>query len=269
MSNVEVEWGAISIVRLNRPSVLNALNRETLTLLIEELEKLGRNPDVEVVILTATGDRAFCAGADLAEVQQLETPAAVRVYFGLITSAMAALEQLPQPTIGAAFGYTLAGGMGLAASVDLLVAAEDTRFGLPEMKVGLYPMIVTAPIERLIGPRRTLELSLTGRQIDVRTAESWGLVNRVVPAGQALIGAQELADEIARGSPVIARMGKEGWRLARDMGSHEAREALKNLVSLVALTADAREGMAAFQEKRAPRWPSKRPDDQEGRGPES
>ncbi|MCY0877410.1 MAG: enoyl-CoA hydratase/isomerase family protein [Firmicutes bacterium] len=258
MSSVLVEPGPVSIVRLNRPQALNALNREMLNELIDALDELAKKPEVEVVVLTAAGERAFCAGADLGELLQLKTPEGVREYFQLLGRALSCLEALPQPVIGAAFGYTLAGGLGLAASVDLLVAAEDARFGLPEMKVGLYPMMVTAPIERLIGPRRTLELSLTGREIDARTAESWGLVNRVVPSGEALSGALQLAREIARGSAQVARIGKEGWRLSQNMARQEARDTLKNLIALVALTADAREGMTAFQEKRPPNWPSKR-----------
>jgi enoyl-CoA hydratase/carnithine racemase len=167
------------------------------------------------------------------------------------------LQKLPQPVIGAVFGHVLAGGMGLAAGVDLLVADENSRFGLPEVKVGLYPMVVTAPISRLIGMRRTLELSLTGRLIDVSTAERWGLVNRVAPTGQTLNEALRLANEIRVGSPVIARLGKEGWRLAQDLEMADALAALKNLVTLVALSEDSREGVAAFTEKRSPNWPSR------------
>lgn len=258
MGCVVVQTGPVTTISLNRPDVRNALNTETMRELITALEDIGRSPQVEVVILTGAGEKAFCAGADLAEVASLESVEAVRQYFGNMAKLIGALQHLPQPVIGAVFGYTLAGGMGLAAGVDLLVAAEDTLFGLPEVKVGLYPMVVTAPISRLIGARRTLELGLTGRIVDVRTAEAWGLVNRVVPAGQVLNEAMRLADEIRVGSPVIARLGKEGWRLSQDLGMAEGMETLKSLVSLVALSDDSREGVAAFLQKRAPEWPSRK-----------
>ncbi|MCL5116467.1 MAG: enoyl-CoA hydratase/isomerase family protein [Firmicutes bacterium] len=256
MSNVVVSPGPVTEVILNRPAVRNALNTETIQELILRFDEIRTNPAVEVVILTGAGDKAFCAGADLAEVKELQTQDEVRQYFGNMARLIATLQKLPQPVIGAAFGYTLAGGMGLAAGVDLLIAADDTRFGLPEVKVGLYPMVVTAPISRLIGPRRTLELGLTGRMIDVQTAEEWGFVNHVVPKSELMEKAQDLAQAIRAGSPVIARLGKEGWRLAQDMEMDQAMETLKNMVSLVALSEDSKEGVAAFLEKRTPQWPS-------------
>ncbi len=258
MSNLQVQMGSTSVVAINRPDVRNALNTETINELIDALQAMAQSPEVEVIILTGTGDKAFCAGADLAEVQRLASVDAVRGYFGNMARLIHTLQHLPQPVIGAAFGYTLAGGMGLAAGVDLLIAADDTRFGLPEVKVGLYPMVVTAPIARLIGARRALELGLTGRMIDAATAEAWGFVNHVVPKADLMAEAHKLANEIKSGSSVIARLGKEGWRLSQDLGMDDAMEALKSLVSLVALSEDSHEGVTAFTEKRTPQWPSKK-----------
>ena len=257
MSNVVVTRGPVTTVTLNRPGVRNALNTETIHELITLFHDVAGDAAVEVVVLTAAGDKAFCAGADLSEVRRLKTQDDVRTYFGNMARLIDTVHTMPQPVIGAAFGYVLAGGMGLAAGVDLLVASADAKFGLPEVKVGLYPMVVTAPISRLIGTRRTLELGLTGRVIDATMAEAWGFVNRVVPQGQALNEALRLAEEIQAGSPVIARLGKEGWRLAQNMGLGDAMETLRNLVSLVALSDDSREGVAAFVEKRKPQWPSR------------
>lgn len=257
MNNVTVHQGTIATVMINRPEVRNALNSETIEELLATFSHLASDPEVEVVILTAAGERAFCAGADLAEVGRITTMEEARAYFGKMAQLIAAIEQMPQPVIGAVFGYTLAGGMGLAAAVDLLVAAEDTQFGLPEVKVGLYPMVVTAPITRLIGARRTLELGLTGRIINAETAESWGLINRLVPKEHLNQTAQEMASEIRSGSTIIAKLGKEGWRLAQSGTVDEAMENLRNLVALVALSEDSREGVSAFLEKRAPQWPSR------------
>ncbi|PSR22935.1 MAG: enoyl-CoA hydratase/isomerase family protein [Sulfobacillus acidophilus] len=257
MANVNWERGPITQVVLNRPHVRNALNSETIEELLAVLVDIAHDPGVEVVILTGAGEKAFCSGADLAEVGSLRSSEQVRTYFGKMAQLIQSLQQLPQPVIGAVFGHVLAGGMGLAAGVDLLVADENTQFGLPEVKVGLYPMVVTAPISRLIGMRRTLELSLTGRLIDANTAERWGLVNRIAAEGQALHEAWQLANEIRVGSPVIARLGKEGWRRAQDLEMADALTALRDLVTLVALSEDSREGVAAFIEKRPPQWPSK------------
>lgn len=256
MSNVLVSEGPVTLITLNRPEVRNALNSETIKELLALLKTIASNPHIDVVILTGAGEKAFCAGADLAEVQQLKSLNAVRGYFGQMAELVQALQQLPQPVIGAVFGYTLAGGMGIAAAVDLLLAADDTRFGLPEMKVGLYPMVVTAPIVRLIGARRTLELGLTGRVIDAATAQAWGFINQVVSKSDLMAEAENLASEICQGSPIIARLGKEGWRLSQNMTMDEAMDTLKNMVSLVALSEDSREGVSAFLEKRAPKWPS-------------
>ena len=258
MSNLHMQYGSTAVIAINRPEVRNALNTETINELIDTLNRVAASREVEVVILTGTGDKAFCAGADLAEVRRLASVDGVRDDFGNMARLIHTLQHMPQPVIGAAFGYTLAGGMGLAAGVDLLIAADDTRFGLPEVKVGLYPMVVTAPIARLIGARRALELGLTGRMIDARTAEAWGFVNHVVPKAELMVEAHKLADEIKSGSAVIARLGKEGWRLSQDLGMDDAMEALKSLVSLVALSEDSHEGVAAFVEKRPPVWPSKK-----------
>lgn len=258
MSNVTVVKGAVTEVALARPAVRNALNTETIEELTEVFSELAQDGAVRVVILTGEGDKAFCAGADLSEVKQLDGPEAVRAYFAKMARLIESLRRLPQPVIGAAFGYVLAGGMGLAAGVDLLVASEDAQFGLPEVKVGLYPMVVTAPIARLIGARRTLDLSLTGRMIDAQCAHEWGFVNRLVPTGQARLAARALAEEIDRFSPFIAQLGKEGWRLAQEGDLTAAMDSLKNLVALLVLSDDSQEGMAAFLEKRDPQWPSRR-----------
>ena len=257
MTNLALVRGPVTEIALNRPQVRNALNTETIDELVELLQNVGRDGSVDVVILTAVGDKAFCAGADLGEVCQLTSSNEMRDYFGNMARLIHTLQQLPQPVIGAVFGHVLAGGMGLAAGVDLLVASSDAHFGLPEVKVGLYPLVVTAPISRLIGARRTLELGLTGRVIDAATAYEWGFVNRLAEPGAALAEARKLAQEIRAGSPFIARLGKEGWRLAQDQAMPGALENLKNLVSLVALSEDSQEGVAAFLEKRQPRWPSK------------
>lgn len=256
--NIRIEHSAISQLTLNRPQVRNALNQETIHELIEAFSELGHDPQVRVIILRAEGEKAFCAGADLGEVATLGTVESVRGYFSLMGRLIETIHQLPTPVIAATFGYTLAGGMGLAAACDFVVAAEDGHFGLPEVKIGLFPMVVMAPITRLIGPRRTLELALTGRLVTSQEMDQWGFCNAVVPFGKVQSQAMELAELISLGSPFVARMGKEAWSQTQDMEYHKAIEYLQNMVSLIALSDDSHEGIKAFQEKRVPIWPSAR-----------
>ncbi len=254
--NIQIEHKAISRVMLNRPEVRNALNQETIRELIEAFRDLERDPLVHVIILSSEGGKAFCAGADLNEVANLKTMETVRNYFSLMGRLIETIHGLSIPVIAATFGYTLAGGMGLAAACDFVVAAEDGYFGLPEVKIGLFPMVVMAPISRLIGPRRTLELALTGRLVRAQEMDRWGFCNAVVPVENVQSQAMELAETISLGSPVITRMGKEAWRQAHDLEYHKAIEYLQNMVSLIAMSDDSHEGVRAFQEKRSPLWPS-------------
>ncbi|SMC01809.1 Enoyl-CoA hydratase/carnithine racemase [Sulfobacillus thermosulfidooxidans DSM 9293] len=254
--NIQIERKPIGKIILNRPEVRNALNRETIQDLIHAFSTLGQDPEVRVIILSAQGEKAFCAGADLNEVATLKTVESVRHYFSLMATLIETIHQVSVPVIAATFGYTLAGGMGLAAAADFVIAAEDGYFGLPEVKIGLFPMVVMAPISRLIGPRRTLELALTGRLVKTEEMNQWGFCNAVVPFSEVQRRAMELAEMISLGSPLITRMGKEAWSQAQDLEYHKAVEYLKNMVSLVAMSEDSREGIKAFQEKRPPQWSS-------------
>ena len=251
-----VEPGRVATLRINRPAQRNALNGGLLVKLAGTLEDLGRDDGVAVVRLTATGTRAFSAGADLAEVGALPDVAGVRGYFSGMARVLLALRRCPKPVVAVCFGYTLAGGMGLAAGADLLMAADDTVFGLPEVQVGLFPMVVMAPIARILGRRRTLDLAWTGRFIDVETAERWGFVNHVVPAAGREDAGRAYCEDLAHRSALIARLGKGGAGPAWDLDYDAALELLEEQVAVVALSDDSREGLTAFRDKRPPHWPS-------------
>ena len=256
MSELLVELGRVATIRLNRPAQRNALNTATIHALIDALEMLGRDSSVAVIRLTAAGDRAFCAGADLKEVEALADVTAVRRYFGGMARLLRALWSCPQPVVAVVFGYTLAGGMGLAAGADLVVAAEDTVFGLPEVDIGLYPMVVMAPIMRILGRRRTLDLAWSGRRVDVATAERWGFVNRIVPTATREADGLAYCEALAARSGLISRLGKAGAGPAWDLDYPGALVWLEEQVGLVALSEDSREGLRAFREKRPPVWPT-------------
>jgi enoyl-CoA hydratase/carnithine racemase len=256
MSELIVEPGRVATLRLNRPAARNALNTATIQALIDAVERLGRDSGVALIRLTAVGDRAFCAGADLKEVDALSDVTAVRRYFGGMARLLRALWACPKPVVAVVFGYTLAGGMGLAAGADLLVAADDTVFGLPEVEIGLYPMVVMAPIIRILGRRRALELAWSGRRLDVATAERWGFVNRIVPAATREADGLAYCEELAARSGLISRLGKAGAGPAWDLDYPGALAWLEEQVGVVALSEDSREGLRAFWEKRPPVWPT-------------
>lgn len=250
-AGVDVEAsGRVVTLRLNRPQARNALNTAVIEELIRRLDDAGRDEATAVVRLAAAGDRAFCAGADLHEVATLDGVAAVRRYFGGMARLVEALERCPKPVVAAVFGYTLAGGMGLAAGADLLVAADDAVFGLPEIQVGLFPMVVMAPIARHLGRRRTLELAWSGERIDAATAERWGFVNQVWPKDQLEAASLEFCQRLAEKSPFILRMGKEAASVLGNMAYGDQLRYLKEMVGLVALSDESRQGLAAFWEQR-------------------
>jgi enoyl-CoA hydratase/carnithine racemase len=250
----ETRDAAIVELAIDRPEARNALNTETIRELTQALAHWAQDPTVHAVIVTGTGDRAFCAGADLKEVQQLDGVDARRRYFGGVATLLETMAMAPQLVIAAIFGYTLAGGLGLAAGADFVVAADDTQGGLPEIHIGLFPMVVMAPIARAIGPRRTLELVMSGRLVDVATLDRWGFCNRVVPKDQLHAEAWRFAREITPGSAAIRRLGKDAWRTLQDLPYRDALQYLKNMVSLVAMTEDSAEGVNAYLAHRDPNW---------------
>jgi enoyl-CoA hydratase/carnithine racemase len=249
-SRVVVEHtGAIALVTLNRPGVLNALD----THLLAELGATFRSLDSRVVVLTGAG-RAFCAGADLEERHGMNE-AAWRDHHRVLERAFEAVREQPAPTIAAVEGYALAGGLELALSCDLLVAAADAQLGLPEVTRGIIPGGGgTQLLSRLVGTSRAKELIFTGRRIDAPTAERYGLVTRVVEAGRAREQALELAHEIARNAPLAVRAAKRaidgGARAPLESGLRIELDAYWTCIA----TSDREEGIRAFSEGREPRF---------------
>jgi enoyl-CoA hydratase/carnithine racemase len=244
----------IATVRLNRPEALNAISGEVANELAGTLLQAGAMPEVWVVVLTASGDRAFCVGADLKERNRLDDAGWLRnrIFMrGLFDS----LRALPQPTIASVFGHALGGGFELALSCDLIVASEDATFGLPEVRVGIVPGGGgTQLLGRTIGVARAKELVFTGRRISAVEAQDMGLVIRVVEREALATSTIELAREICRSSPISVREAKR----AIDRGSEVPLEQGIELEDLAwrraVASEDRREGIAAFNEKRDPQW---------------
>ncbi|MGH9281550.1 MAG: enoyl-CoA hydratase/isomerase family protein, partial [Acidimicrobiales bacterium] len=169
------------------------------------------------------------------------------------------LWDLGKPTIARVRGAALAGGFGLAVACDLVVAADDARFGLPEIDVGLWPFLAGVPLARALPPRKALELMMTGRPIDARQAESIGFLTKVVPVEQLDAAVDELAATLAAKPAETLRLGRDAFYAVWGLGARQALSHGQPLLTLTSMTEAAREGAAAFAEKRPPRWPEAQP----------
>lgn len=239
--------GAVAVLTIDRAERLNAVDRHVLAELDRALAAIEADEELLALVLTGAGERAFVAGADVAAMAAMD-PAAARRFARDGQRALERLETMPKLTIAAVNGAALGGGCELALACDLRLASERARFGQPEVTLGITPgWGATARLPRLVGPARAAELILTGRLIPAAEAERIGLVSAVLPPGELLPQALDLAGRVAAAAPVAVRLAKEALR-AGDAG----REA--DLFALCFATLDQREGMAAFLAKRPPVW---------------
>ncbi len=253
MSEVERERRAgVLVITINRPEAKNAVNQAVAVGVAAAIDELEAEDELRVGVLTGAGG-TFCAGMDLKAFVQGEAPFVEGRGFAGLT------ESPPRkPLIAAVEGFALAGGFETALACDLIVAAEDASFGIPEVKRGL--VAAAGGLIRL--PKRipyhlAMELALTGDRIDAPTARSWGVVNRLAPSGGALDAALELAGTIARNGPLALDASKEIVRGAPDWTEEEAWQRQGELVGRVFGSEDAQEGATAFAEKRDPVWKGK------------
>jgi enoyl-CoA hydratase/carnithine racemase len=236
--------GGVATLTINRPERRNALSWDVIKLLRSGLARAREDADVRVVVLTGAGDKAFCAGADLGGMAEGAG------FLDLFEE----LWSIGKPTIARVRGYALAGGFGLALACDLVVAADDAQFGTPEIDVGLWPYMITVPLCRSMAPKKALELMLTGRRVSAAEADRLGFVTRVVPVAELDSAVSELAETLAAKSPAVMRLGRGSFYEVWDLAARDALALLHARLTLTTLTDDAREGLAAFAEKRPPRW---------------
>ncbi|HWQ62412.1 MAG TPA: short-chain-enoyl-CoA hydratase [Negativicutes bacterium] len=247
----------IGIVSVNRPKALNALNAETMAELDSLMGAIAKDPAVKVVIITGVGDKAFVAGADIAFMQPL-TAAEGRAWGKAGQAVFDKIENLPQPVIAAVNGFALGGGNELAMACDIRIASEKAKFGQPEVTLGITPGFGgTQRLARLIGKGRAKELLFTGDMVDAADAYRIGLVNKVVAPEELMDAAKALALKIMSRSPVAVGMCKAAVNegLDTDLQTGVAYEA--EVFGLCFASADQKEGMTAFLEKRKAAFPGK------------
>jgi enoyl-CoA hydratase/carnithine racemase len=244
--------GAVQILRINRPEARNALNTAVLTGIVQGIAGAEADPDVRAIVITGTGDRAFCAGMDLRDFANADTA----VSAGDATAAYLQFirEGAGKPVIGAANATAVAGGFELLLACDMIVASADAKFGLPEVQRALFPAGGGVFLSRRIPLAVAYELTLTGGLIDAGRAAALHLVNAVVPAEQVLDEAVALAARIAANGPLAVQVTKRLVRAASSRSADEVWALQEELQAGVFGSEDAREGALAFIEKRAPVW---------------
>ncbi|MBM4395098.1 MAG: enoyl-CoA hydratase/isomerase family protein [Deltaproteobacteria bacterium] len=248
----EVRAG-VARLTLNREASRNALSPAAIAAVGAHLDAAEADPDVRAVCLTGAGDKVFCSGADLGSAFAGGSGEAVPgpvAYARLLRRMLA----FPKPLVARVNGHCLAGGLGLVLACDLAYAREDVRFGTPEVKVGLFPMMVAPLMLRSVPRKRALELMLTAEPIDGREAAAIGLVTRAVPAAGLDATVDKALAAVCANAPVAIRMGREAIGAVDGRPAAEVLETLAGRLADLLATEDAAEGLAAFLEKRAPQW---------------
>jgi enoyl-CoA hydratase/carnithine racemase len=246
----------VATVALANPEKRNALSQGAMAEMLEVFAEIGADPSLKAVVLRALGP-AFSAGHDLREVGGAGAEADVatlRAIFDTCVRMMTAIQTIPQPVIAEVAGIATAAGCQLVATCDLALASSEARFATPGVNIGLFCTTPMVALTRAIGRKRAMEMLLTGDFIDAATAERWGLVNRVVAPGELAAATRALALTIASKSGFTVALGKAAFYAQIDLDQPKAYAYAKEVMSMNALDADAREGIAAFLERRSPSW---------------
>ena len=252
--NIQVCDG-IGEILLNQPPV-NGLTPELLDALMAALRSLGDDPKVRAIVLGSALPGRFCGGLDLVKFRQYSPTQVHAVVSKLYVQLHELQAGLPKPTIAAIAGAVRGGGMSVAITCDMLVAAEDATFGYPELEIGLVPAIHYTHLPRIVGRYRAFDLLFTGRVFDAQEAMSLGLVSRLAPRTKVLDEARKLARVLAAKSPRLMRLGEAAFTRTIDNGYRAGAANAVDLINSVFATEDCREGLEAFEQKRKPQWPA-------------
>jgi enoyl-CoA hydratase len=256
VSQLRVEREA-SVLRLviDREDKRNSLSREVLQGLLDGVHTAGEDERITVVVVSSAGEKVFSAGADLSVMAADATGLEQHEGRGLLKDLVVAIRTCPKPVVAKVQGLCLAGGIGLAAGCDVVLARETAAFGMPEVERGLWPFMVSALLTRHVSPKHAMDYMLTGERFDARTAYAMGLVSRVFPADTFEADVDAYVAKLASTAPLAVRLGKAAWVASTETTSLPAAlEAMQAQLSLLTTTKDVAEGIAAFFEKREPRW---------------
>lgn len=238
---------------IDDPERRNPMSTGVMKEVLDSLRAAIADPEVRVIVVTGAGDKAFSAGGDLSG-GFVDEPMGLHRDRGVLAEIFRTMRRGGKPTVARVNGHALAGGFGLAAACDIVVAVEGAKFGMPEINVGLWPMMIGAVLQRVMPRKAALELMMTGRLITAGEAMTLGVVSRVVPSGQLDETVDEIVASLASKSPVVLELGRDAFYAAEDMTFDAALDHLHGGLTLVTSTEDAAEGVAAFIEKRPPRW---------------
>jgi enoyl-CoA hydratase/carnithine racemase len=251
---VRCDTGAVTMLTLNRPEKFNALSVGLLAALQDQLEAIGRDPSIRVVVLAGAG-KAFCTGHDLKEMRENPGRQATQALFEQCSKVMLTMTRIPQPVIARVHSVATAAGCQLVATCDLAVAAEDARFAVSGVNLGLFCSTPMVALSRNLPRKQAMEMLLTGSFIDAATALRYGLVNRVVPKDQLETATAELASTVASKSPAAVALGKRLFYKQLEVSLEAAYELASETMTCNMLTDDAQAGIDAFIAKQpSPEW---------------
>jgi methylglutaconyl-CoA hydratase len=257
MNEVLIEKrGPVQWVTINREARRNAMNDVVTDTIAAGLTAASADPEIRAVVLTGAGDKAFCAGADLSAGSGSFKYDYSKVGLSFV-KLMKQARDLTLPLIARVNGHAMAGGMGLMGMCDMAIGVDTARFGMPEVKVGIFPMQVMAVLQRLIPSRKLYEMALTGEPITAAEALELGLLNYVVPFSELDAKLNWLLARLLDKSPTAIRRGKYAMRIAEQLTFDQSAVFMEAQIGTLALTEDAAEGRAAFIEKRPPAWPGR------------
>jgi enoyl-CoA hydratase/carnithine racemase len=243
---------SVAWMTINRMPQRNAISVQALDLFLDSLDQAKADSDVRAVCITGSGDKAFCSGADLGNSMQNEDKQSVQESFRKYSDLLYKLSVFPKPTVAKINGYCLAGGTGFMLASDIVIARSETKFGTPEVNVGLFPMMIGALIFRNVPRKKAMEMILLGEKISANQALDMGMLTRIVPYEQLDYEVDQVLIKLCEKSPLSIKMGKQAFIEAEQKPLKDAIDYLSQKLFEVASTEDAVEGICAFLEKRSP-----------------
>jgi enoyl-CoA hydratase/carnithine racemase len=243
----------VGYITINREAQRNAITPEALSLFHAYLDEAEKDVQVRALLITGAGDKAFCTGAQLSGGVSTQG----KDVFGSYADLLNRIAGFPKPTVARVKGFCLAGGMGFMLGCDIVIASDDSRFGTPEVNVGLWPMMIGALIFRNVLQKKAMEMILLGERLTAQEALAMGLITRVVPAGDLDDEVKKVMAGLTAKSPIGMRIGKQAFSSMAGLPLHEALQFLSEKLKEVVGTEDAKEGITAFIEKRQPHFTGK------------